>query len=176
MNFIRYSPSLFQDKLGVTEIAGGNSPRQPNLITHMALSTFTLDAARTCLAEYTCLDSRSLTTSTDQLALQQALLLVGAASDRQLFGICADSLVQGMEALRSYLRALEYEPEKYADTYMLEPIDGPVFIKCNPERGKCYRESYTGQHRGVLVSCQSDLEDGLNETYGHLPLNLWDEM
>lgn len=142
----------------------------------MALSTFTLDAAKACLAEYTCLDSRSLTTSTDQLALQQALLLVGAASDRQLFGVCADSLAQGMEALCSYLQALEYEPEKYADTYILEPIDGPVFIKCNPERSKCYRESYTGHHRGVLVSCQSDLEDGLNETYGHLPLNLWDEI
>jgi hypothetical protein len=142
----------------------------------MALPTFTLDAAKACLAEYTCLESRSLTTSTDQLALQQAVLLVATASDRQLFGVCADSLAQGMEALCSYLEALEYEPEKYGDTYILEPIDGPVFIKCHPERHKCYREPYTGSHRGVLLSCQSDLEDGLNETYGHLPLNLWDEL
>jgi Domain of unknown function (DUF1824) len=130
-----------------------------------------LTAAQACLAEYTCLESRSLATHADQTQLQQALQTVCAASDRQLFGICADSLEQGVAALQSYLQALGY-PERYP----LDLMEGPVFIKCNPGRGKCYREAYTGSHRGVLVSCQSDLEEGLNETYGHLPLNLWEEI
>jgi Domain of unknown function (DUF1824) len=124
--------------------------------------------AHACLSEYTCLESRSLETSTDQTQLQQALLTVCAASDRQLFGICADSLEQGVAALDSYLKALGYP-----QVYPLEPLEGAIFIKCNPSRGKCYREPYSGSHRGVLISCQSDLDDGLNQTYGHLPLNLW---
>lgn len=131
----------------------------------------TLATAQACLAEYTCLESRSLATPADQTQLQQALQAVCAASDRHLFGICADSLEQGVAALQSYLQALGY-----SEHYPLAPMEGPVFMKCNPGRGKCYRETYTGSHRGVLVSCQSDLEDGINETYGHLPLNLWGEV
>jgi hypothetical protein len=147
-------------------------------------SELSLISAQACLAEYTCLESRANLTNAEsqkpesqesecqesqRQKLRQALLLVAAASDRQLFGICADSLAAGMNALQGYLQALEY-----AVIYELEPIEGPVYIKCNPSRGKCYREPYTGYHRGVLVSCQSDFADGVNETYGHLPLDLWD--
>jgi hypothetical protein len=37
----------------------------------------------------------------------------------------------------------------------------------------CYLDSYAGHHRGVLVSCQSYQEGGVNEMYGHLPLDLF---
>jgi hypothetical protein len=144
-----------------------------------------LATAQACLAEYTCLDSRASglagvvlpddlpeVAPLDANQLRQAVVVVAAASDRQILGICADSLGQGIEALRDYLQALNYA-EDHADMDKLEPIQGPVFIKCNPSRGKCYRETYTGQYRGVLISYQSDLEEGVNETYGHLPLDLW---
>lgn len=136
-------------------------------------SDLTLSDAQACLAQYTCQESRDQLTKQPNAAerqqLQQALLLVAAGSDRQLLGICAESLETGIKALQGYLQVLNY-----ANFYQLDPIEGPVFIKCNPSRGKCYREAYTGYHRGVLVSCQSDFADGINETYGHLPLDLWD--
>ncbi|NES92001.1 DUF1824 family protein, partial [Okeania sp. SIO2B9] len=34
-------------------------------------------------------------------------------------------------------------------------------------------ESYIGEYRGVLVSCQSAEDTGINGTYGHLPLDLF---
>ncbi|HEY9658957.1 MAG TPA: DUF1824 family protein [Allocoleopsis sp.] len=45
-------------------------------------------------------------------------------------------------------------------------------MKFNPNASSCYADSYTGEHRGVLVSCQS-ADDGINEMYGHLPLDLF---
>ena len=51
--------------------------------------------------------------------------------------------------------------------------EGPVYIKLNGKNGLCYLDSYSGHHRGVLVSCQSYQEGGINEMYGHLPLDLF---
>ncbi len=104
----------------------------------------------------------------DREQLQQALLQVANHSDYQMLGICADSFAQGRQALETYAAALGY-----TQIPIPEPIDGPVYIKFNPRSGGCYVDSYVGSHRGVLVSCQSAEEPGINEMYGHLPLDLF---
>ncbi len=102
-------------------------------------------------------------------ALRQALHCVVQASDQQLLGICADSLIQGQQALATYAALLGQAPSLQSD------LEGPVYIKFNPVTGLCYANPYTGSHRGVLVSCQSTDPDDVNEMFGHLPLDLLDE-
>jgi hypothetical protein len=70
--------------------------------------------------------------------------------------------------MKTYSRALGYQPP----TDLPQP-EGPVYIKLNGKNGLCYLDSYSGHHRGVLVSCQSYQEGGVNEMYGHLPLDLF---
>lgn len=99
---------------------------------------------------------------------QAALCRVVDASDDQILGILASTFAQGVSALNDYATALGHSVSQ-----TLEPVEGPVYIKFNPQTNLCYCESYTGEHRGVLVSCQSAIEGGLNYMYGHLPLDLW---
>lgn len=102
-------------------------------------------------------------------SLQQALLLAASQSDYQMLGVCADTLEQGIRALEGYAKALSYSPN-----LDLEPVEGSVYIKFNPNSAKSYASPYDGEHRGVLVSCQSADDTDLNEMYGHLPLDLFD--
>jgi Domain of unknown function (DUF1824) len=105
----------------------------------------------------------------DYALIRSALLLVVDQSDYQIFGICADSFDQGKQTLSSYLTALNYEemPDVSGVT------DGVVYIKYNPKTGRSHAEPYTGTHRGVLVSCQSADDGDVNETFGHLPIDLF---
>jgi Domain of unknown function (DUF1824) len=102
--------------------------------------------------------------------IRQALLQVANESDYQMLGVCADTLEQGIRALADYGQALGYSPN-----LSLEPVEGAVYIKFNPNSAQCYASPYDGEYRGVLVSCQSAEETDVNEMYGHLPLNLFDE-
>ena len=106
----------------------------------------------------------------DKSCVREALLTVVQLSDYQILGICADTLAEGQQALKTYSAALGYAPDVREGA-----IAGSVYIKFNPKSGLCYAESYTGEHRGVLVSCQSAYESGINEMYGHLPLNLFEQ-
>ena len=101
-------------------------------------------------------------------SVRESLLLVVQQSDYQILGICAETAEQGIQALHQYCHALGYEiPEN------LNSIPGVVYIKYNPKTGLCYMDSYAGDHRGVLVSCQSAYDTGINDMYGHLPLDLF---
>ncbi|MGB7058996.1 MAG: DUF1824 family protein [Geitlerinemataceae cyanobacterium] len=100
--------------------------------------------------------------------LRQALELVARNSEYQIFGVCAQSAEEGLQALTEYLQALGYQPPED-----IESIEGPVYMKFNPNIGLHYMSPYEGQDRGVLVSCQSPNSDGINEIYGHLPLDLF---
>ncbi len=130
----------------------------------------TVSEAQAILKVFTCIDSGSAEAPPAPAVVRQALSLVASCSDYQIFGICADSVSQGLAALESYTQALGYPPE----SFQVNPIEGSAYIKFNPKTGLCYAESYLGQHRGVLVSCQSASNDGINDLYGHLPLNLFD--
>jgi hypothetical protein len=105
----------------------------------------------------------------DQTTVRSALACVAHHSDYQILGICADSLDQGIAALQAYATALGYAIAPDA----LTPIDGSIYIKFNPKSGLLYANPYTGEYRGVLVSCQSSYDDGVNEMFGHLPLTLF---
>ena len=130
------------------------------------MAILTRKDAETVLQQFICVDSTS-SQPADYALIREALLVVASLSDYQILGICADSAEQGLRSLRSYSTALGYEglPE-------VQSIPGVVYIKYNPRLGRAYMESYAGEHRGVLVSCQSDYSDGVNDTFGHLPLDL----
>ncbi|MGB3614450.1 MAG: DUF1824 family protein, partial [Elainellaceae cyanobacterium] len=102
--------------------------------------------------------------------VQVALKTVAQKSEFQIFGVCAGSLGEGVTALKDYTQALGYE---IPQDLTFDPVEEAVYIKFNPKTGLIYADSYSGDHRGVLVSCQSDHDDGLNEMYGHLPLDLF---
>jgi hypothetical protein len=132
-------------------------------------TTLTVQEAQQLLLPFNCIENKSVNSESEKAVLRQALLLLTEHSDYQILGICADTTAQGLSALKSYAEALGYQPP-----LDLEPIDGSVYIKFNPKSSMCYLDSYTGTHRGVLVSCQSAYEDGINEMYGHLPLDLFE--
>lgn len=105
--------------------------------------------------------------------VRQAILRVAQASDYQILGICADTETAGLAALTQYAQALNYTLDLGNRAPMLS---GATYTKFNPRSGLCYSEPYTGTARGVIICCQSAYEDGLNETYGHLPLDLFSSL
>jgi hypothetical protein len=129
------------------------------------LSSLTPVEAHRILKQFDCFGA---TVSEPIDLVRQSLLLMASLSEHQMLGICADSWVQGIQALEQYGKALGYHPD-----LNLEPEEGAVYIKFNPMANKSYASPYPGEHRGVLVSCQSGDAEGINEMYGHLPLDLF---
>ncbi len=132
-------------------------------------TTLTLEQAQKLLQSFNCLTPKIVESEAEKLLVRQALLLVHENSDYQILGICAETPEQALIALETYAKTFGYQPKQLDITNS----EGPVYIKFNPKSGLCYIEPYTGEHRGVLVSCQSAYSDGINEMYGHLPLNLF---
>ena len=131
-------------------------------------NNLTISEAQQLLESFNCIENKSVSSESEKALICQALLLLTKYSDYQILGICADSTSQGLIALQSYAMALGYEPNLNLST-----VDGSVYIKFNPNTGLCYVDSYTGTHRGVLVSFQSSEVGEINEMYGHLPLDLF---
>ena len=128
----------------------------------------TLDAAQAVLNQFVCLERSPTLAAPDASLVREAVLLVAAHSDYQILGICADTIAQATTALTAYLAALGYET-----TPDVPALEGAVYVKFNPKSDRCHVAPYDGTHRGVLVSCQSAYDDGVNETFGHLPINLF---
>jgi hypothetical protein len=134
----------------------------------MLTSALTRTEAEKILGDFTCIERTGIEPTSDYGLIRAAVLLVAEHSDYQIVGICADTAEQALAALTGYLSALGYEeiPE-------VRTIPGTVYLKFNPKSGRAQMELYFGEHRGVLLSCQSAYEDGVNETFGHLPLDLF---
>ena len=128
----------------------------------------TRSEAETILRQFICVDRSSH--SSDYAAIRDAVSIVTNLSDYQIFGICAETAEEGLRSLSQYLSALNY-----AETPKIQPISGAVYVKFNPKTERSHIEPYTGEHRGVLISCQSDYDDGVNETFGHLPIDLFEQ-
>ncbi|HEY9813297.1 MAG TPA: DUF1824 family protein [Candidatus Sericytochromatia bacterium] len=128
----------------------------------------TVQAAQKLLKNYDCMSSKTVDSEVEKALLRQALLLLTEHCDYQILGICADTTHEGIATLKSYLEAFGYEED-----LNLPWVEDAVYIKFNLKNGSSYINSYTGNHRGVLVSCQSVYEGGINEMYGHLPLDLF---
>ena len=100
----------------------------------------------------------------------QALKQVQEKSDYQIFGILADTYEEAIASLADFAKAFGHPiPENPA------PAADPIYLKYNPSTRLCYCDTYKGDHRGVLISFQSDFVDGLNEMFGHFPLDLYRE-
>ena len=141
------------------------SPMSSQSSTHLTDQT-----AQGLLRQFICVDRQPSSPQLDYATVREALLWVVDRSDFQLFGICADNLrsrAAGSSSLFSRFRA------RAKDRRRCESSEGVVYLKYNPKTGRCHAEPYTGNHRGVLVSCQSAEEDDINETFGHLPIDLF---
>lgn len=132
-------------------------------------SSLTLDAAQQVLHRFLCVDQPEASQPFDRAIVQQALLLVVEHCDYAIFGICADTAADAAMALKTYLAALGYD-----DTPDVKPHSGPVYLKYNPRTRRCHLDAYTGSHRGVLVACQPAYDGDVSETFGHLPLDLFE--
>lgn len=127
-----------------------------------------VEAAQKILKKFSCTNN-TLVDPAEKVRLREAVLVVSRCSEYQILGICAEDAQAGMAALTSYTKALGYNP-----TLDLTPIDGAVYIKFNLKTNLCYLNPYSGEYRGVLVACQSPESAGINEMYGHLPLDLFE--
>ncbi len=123
----------------------------------------------------TALDASTLVSSVKNLPaklsrelIYEALTLVLNGSEYQLIGICAENHAEGTLALQQYLIAFGYEIEPT----VADPGQS-IYIKYNSKTEGCYSKPYDGDHRGVIISCQSSYDDEVNETFGHLPLDLF---
>ncbi|NMG19271.1 DUF1824 family protein [Brasilonema bromeliae] len=131
-------------------------------------SNLTVQDAKKILNKFNCIDIAPNLKPSEKTLIRQALVLLAKISDYQILGICADTPEEAILAMKTYSHAFGYEPPSN-----LPEIEGPVYIKLNGKNGVCYLDSYSGHHRGVLVSCQSYSQSGINEMYGHLPLDLF---
>lgn len=122
------------------------------------------------LRQFDCLTPEAAN-SADGEKIRLALKQVAEQSDYQILGICAGSFAEATQALQGYATALGYVPSLET----LQPLEGSVYLKFNPRTGLCYIDTYTGEYRGVLVSCQSAEGEGVNQMYGHLPLDLFNQ-
>ncbi len=128
----------------------------------------TAEEAKKLLNKFNCLDIAPVLKPSEKSVIRSALILLTNLADYQILGICADTAEEAILAMKTYSLALGYEAPNNLPT-----PEGPVYIKLNGKNGLCYLDSYAGHHRGVLVSCQSNDEGGINEMYGHLPLDLF---
>jgi Domain of unknown function (DUF1824) len=119
-------------------------------------------------SEFPKFSGKSLQTQAEKEPIHNALTIVLNESEYQNLGICADNHQDGILALQQYLAAFGEE---------VQPTCGdpgkPLYIKYNGKTQGCYSEPYDGSHRGVIVSCYSSYDDGVNETFGHFPLDLF---
>ncbi len=137
-------------------------------MTNKKQNNLTVADAKKILNKFNCIDIAPKLKPSEKTLVRDALALLASISDYQILGICADTADEGMLAMKTYSHAFGYEPPSN-----LPIIEGPVYIKLNGKNGVCYLDSYSGHHRGVLVSCQSYSQGGINEMFGHLPLDLF---
>lgn len=131
----------------------------------------TRETAQKLLRQFLCVDQLHQDQIPGKEEVQTALLFMREHSDYQILGICANSAEDAIAALYSYLIAFGLsKPSQPA------LVHGAVYLKYNPKTGLCYMKPYEGTHRGVLVSCQSAYDGDVNETFGHLPLDLFSEI
>ena len=127
----------------------------------------TVERAHQLLKSFDCANPRQAS-NLDNKTLQDAIITLAQHSDYRIFGVCADNVAQGYTALQEYTQILGDHLESPCPEH-----EGPVYIKFNTKTGLFHVDGYTGTHRGVLVSCQSAYDDGVNDLYGHLPLDLF---
>jgi len=134
-------------------------------------TNLSVEQAQEILKQYSCLEMKAVESESEKELLRQALKLIASLADYLNFGVCADTTEQGFLALQQYLDGLDYKIS--LDSSKASAITGSVYIKFNTNKQSYYLDSYIGNYRGVLVSCQSSVREDVSGTYGHLPLDLF---
>ncbi len=124
--------------------------------------------AKAILEQFNYTNSQLPVSEEDKAQLRSAIVLMAQFSDFQILGICAETAPQGYLALKTYAAALDYDI-----TFETPTAAGPVYIKFNPSTGRCHLDARSGKYWGVLVSYQTSQPEGINEVYGHFPLDLF---
>ncbi|AFZ45888.1 protein of unknown function DUF1824 [Halothece sp. PCC 7418] len=130
-----------------------------------------LTQARKLLDQYSCTEQKTVKTEQEKQDLQTALKQITQESEWENLGICADNTEQAITALKTYLTALGYDINQI-DFNQVASVGSPVYIKFSTKQMGFYQDNYTGDYRGVLVSCQAE-DDLIAGVYGHLPLDLF---
>jgi hypothetical protein len=130
----------------------------------------TVNEALQILKAYSGIQIKIPASAEEKSQLREALISITDLCESEILGICADSLDQGYQSLKSYLQGMGYQNPQTNPG----PLDtgGAVYLKYNIQKDSFYIDAYTGSYRGVLVACQSDNEE-LQGTYGHFPLDLF---
>mgnify|MGYP006274376055 CR=1 FL=1 len=134
-------------------------------------ANLTVEEALKLLQLFSSKQTKLVESASEKALLQQALIRIVDLADYVNFGICAESAAQAFSALESYLNALGYQIP--LDRANIPTIEGPAYLKLNTNKQSSYFNSYTGTYRGVLISCQSSVNDSISGIYGHLPLDLF---
>ena len=134
----------------------------------------TLDKALKIVKSYDCAQITDTKPLIEPEQLRNSLLLIKSLSSSQNLGICADNFQQGFSALVSYLEAFGYQHTHQSNLEQdsIYQSTEPVYLKYSSQKMSYYSDKYTGEYRGVLVSCQSE-DDLITGTYGHFPLELF---
>jgi len=130
-----------------------------------------LTAARKLLDQYSCTEQKAVNSQQKKQELQTAIQQIAKESEWENLGICADNTQQAIMALKDYLTAFGYDINPVNFDQVSE-MNTPVYIKFSTKQMGFYQDNYTGDYRGVLVSCQGE-DDLIAGVYGHLPLDLF---
>lgn len=132
-----------------------------------------LTQARKLLDQYSCTEQKFVNSQQEKEQLQTALQEIAKESEWENLGICAENTEDAITALKSYLTALGYDINR-VNFEEASKLNTPVYIKFSTKQMGFYQDNYTGDYRGVLVSCQAE-DDLIAGVYGHLPLDLFVE-
>ena len=102
--------------------------------------------------------------------IREALDYLTKESDYHIFGVCANTIDDALQALHSLANHFNYELPPASD---LPAIADGVYLKYNPRRPRYHFDNYKGAYRGVLISFHTDFSDGYSGTHGHFPLDLF---
>ena len=129
--------------------------------------------ARKLLDQFSCTEQKSVETQEQKQELQTAIQDIVKESEWENLGVCAENTQQAISALKTYLMAFGYVLNQ-VDFNQVDQLKTPVYIKFSTKQMGFYQDNYTGDYRGVLVSCQAE-DDLIAGVYGHLPLDLFEE-
>ncbi|MDR9402737.1 MAG: DUF1824 family protein [Halothece sp. Uz-M2-17] len=130
-----------------------------------------LTQARKLLDQYSCTEQKSVKTQQEKQNLQAAIKQMTQESEWENLGVCADNTQQAITALKEYLTAFGYDI-KPINFEQVSALESSVYIKFSTKQMGFYQDNYTGDYRGVLVSCQAE-DELIAGVYGHLPLDLF---
>ena len=85
-------------------------------------------------------------------------------------GIMANSDFDAIKALQSISK--KYSSIKFRDLDSLR-ADGSVFLKANQKTGNVFVRSENGLGEGILITCQSEEDAKMSNTFGPLPLDFF---